>query len=322
MPMAIDLVDFDYVSMWLVENMETQTDDIAFLTSYLFVVGREELIGLLGEAGAKKAQLRINELYAWMHCRCVDDIGKAQLDVLLDDIGTKNTTFGISDAARALHYLRHFAYPETETHRLCVETLRAKLVPHLQDFIRLSLSTSVRQFSFTSDNSNLSLSLAVVNTVTLFLRTLGLLSIQDLKQALGLLRQMYIEEDCGGLSMYNKACVFAHVLLNVQGHCSIKDVSWVFDWLDMWQPLLQAVFQDFSNPHRAMCLDLFAEVITGYRYFNYWTPSRMRYEWFVAAETKRKYVDRSDHVYRYYAHPDFPSDHEALSLYHMTIASR
>merc|ERR1712083_132126 len=79
-------------------------------------------------------------------------------------------------------------------------------------------------------------------------------------------------------------------------------------------------FEDTSNPERAIVLDIIAETLTGYRYFNHWTPSRVRYESFVAGEIGRKYAERSDHVYRYYAHADFPSDHEALSLYHMIMS--
>jgi len=319
-PNDIDYDSSDAVVMWLVYNMATQTDDNAFLTSHLFVVGNQELTGLLGSVGALQAEARIHELHFWKCNAYVKALAETDLDNLLRNFDTRGLSFDISRAAQALHFLRHCACIESEQYKHSFATLQTKLVPNLEQYIRCIVASRARDASEASERSNLSLSLALVNTVTLYLRTLELLGPQDLEQVLGLLQHFY--QECPWLNIYSKTSVLAHVLLNLQGQCPIKHVAWIFDCLDMWQPLLQGAFCDLNNPHRDILLDLAAEVVTGYRYFDHWTPSRMRYEWFVASEAKRKYRDRSDHVYRFYAHADFPSDHEALSLYHMMISSR
>ena len=48
-------------------------------------------------------------------------------------------------------------------------------------------------------------------------------------------------------------------------------------------------------------------------------PRLAKYKAFVQGQVARKYAPGEPFVYRYFAHADLPSDHEAVSLYHMLM---
>lgn len=309
----------DAVVMWLVRNMLERTDNNSFLMSHFFVLGQPDLLRLLGKGGAANTFARMQALHYWQEGVYLQDfVETARRFLAPGNFRSRSTTFAVQDMAQALYYIHYFAPNSLPDDCVrCHEVLRSKLVPRLHEFI--CCSVRCRDPAIPQD-SKLSVALAVVNTVTLFMRLMGLLSRHDLQQVLALFQQLYMEEDIGELDLFGKTSVLAHIVLNVRGQCEFVHVAWIFEYLDSVQPQLQMAFEDESDPRRTIALDLIAEVLTGYRYFNHWTPSRVSYESFVAFEIRRKYAERVDHVYRFYAHADFPSDHEALSLYHMMMS--
>jgi len=311
-------LDWRAVVLWLVHDIEVQTDHNAFLASYFFTIRHPDWTNLLGDISTAKVLRRIEDLHMWQYRICTETIGETELFFTPSDFGRESTTFAIQRVAQALYYLQHFGRVASSQQHRSLYLLRTQLVPHLQQFIRDSLYDSSHYPWATSLVSKVSVALAVVNTVTLFARVLRLLSVQDLQPVLSLLRQMYIVEDCGQLDLYGKAAIIAHIGFNCRGQCAFDHVSWIFDYFDTLQPQLLAAFEDRSNLNRDITLDLVAEIVTCYRYFRHRTSCRTRYETFVKHEVQRKYCGHF--CYRYYAHADFPSDHEAVSLYHMLIS--
>lgn len=313
----------DAVVLWLVRNMKTKTDFNSFLMSKFFVLGQPDLVRLLGKCGAAQTMARVDALHHWQQDTDRQNFAETKMRFLSSgSLGSASTTFAVQGMAQALYYMHYFAQgqlPEQYDH--CCKVLHKYLMPHLHEFISCSVRCWDTETSLVPEAEKLSIALAVVNTFTLFLRSIGMVQAHDLQEVLALFRQLYIVQDSGELGIHGKAAVLSHILLNVRGQCEFADVDWIFVWLESVQPELLCAFEDTNNPSRDIVLDLVAEILTGYRYFNCWSPSRERYETFVAGEIRRKYADRFDWVYRYYAHADFPSDHEALSLYHMMISS-
>lgn len=309
------------VVLWLARDMDERTDDNTFLASYFFAISRPDWTCLLGDDCAARVMERIEELHVWQYHVCAEKIARpARTERVLvpSDFVYESTTFAIQRVAQALYYLRYFGRVASKQLSRSLEELRMQLMPHLQQFIRGGICSSSHYPWATSQDSKLSVALAVVNTVMLFARVLFLMSMQDLEYALAMLRQMYMVEDYGQMDLYSKASIIAHIGLNCQGQCGFVHVAWLFDYFDSLQPQLLASFEDLNNPRRDIILDLVAEIITCYRYFHHHTPHLEHYMAFMRHEVQRKYCGHFS--YRYYAHADLPSDHEAVSLYHMFIS--
>ena len=80
-------------------------------------------------------------------------------------------------------------------------------------------------------------------------------------------------------------------------------------------------WEDSANLNRDILLDLVAEIVSCYHYSRHFTGTGAltKYKAFVQGQVARKYAPGEPFVYRYFAHADLPSDHEAVSLYHMLM---
>ena len=178
--------------------------------------------------------------------------------------------------------------------------------------------------------AKLSVVLAAVNTITLFMRAAGLLDAAQLTRALENLRHAFDTTNHGKLNLYSKIAVLTHIGLNLvdlrgcpdgAASCSLESaqVSWIFSFFDEIEPVLLTAFQDWTNTNRDIILDLVAEIVTCYRYARRRTVALGHYLAFVRREVEHKY-SHTRYRYRFYAHADIASDHEALSLYHAYMA--
>ena len=220
---------------------------------------------------------------------------------------------------------------QQQQQRACRERLLSQLVPHLDAFVLGAVARAAERAAH-EQGAKLGLALAAVNTVTLFARAAGLLDAVQLTRALELLRHAFDATNDGGLNLYSKVAVLTHIgfnLVNLRGcpggagtSCGLasdKRVSWIFAFFDEVEPALLESFDDKHNRNRDITLDLVAEIVTCYRYARRRTAALERYLAFVRREVERKYSSTPFH-YRFYAHADIASDHEALSLYHAYMA--
>jgi hypothetical protein len=202
--------------------------------------------------------------------------------------------------------------------RACREHLAAQLVPHLDAFVLASAARAAERPPH-EQAAKLSVALACVNTVTLFAPATGALDDAQLSRALALLKHTFGARNPGGLNLYSKVAVLTHIGLNCKGRVGLPHLGWIFDFFDAAEPQLLGAFEDWSNTNRDITLDLVAEIVTCYRFSRHATPALRRYVAFVRHEVARKYSGVG-YRFRFYAHADLASDHEAVSLYHAFLA--
>ena len=163
----------------------------------------------------------------------------------------------------------------------------------------------------------LGLCLAVVNSATLFDR--DRLRTEAQRAVVAQVRESFIDADDIGLSMHSKLSVATHVGMNFREQLATRaDCGWLFAFFKAQRRPLLAHFASRGGS-ADITLDLVAEIVTCYHYAGRCPGA---YEQFVIGEVARKYAAShpSQYTYRYFAHVDYPSDHEAISLYHMSLA--
>ena len=344
-------IEWGLVVDWLVHEMAQHTDYSAFFASYLFEEHHHVWTGLVtgGAPAVASVHSHIRRLHAWERANVKEKLrtyaaalvsGAAQP---AGDFSTGQNVFELQKGAQVLYYERYFnsfgqwqgagggdtgqgqcpwatSHSSMQEQHVCHQQVSAQLAPNIAGFIQGGLARAAERPA-SDQPSKVSLVLAVVNTLTLFGRVLGLVDQRGLSFSLALLQRGCGAENHGELNMYSKIVVLAHVGLNIKGQCHFDDVAWIFQYFDDIEGELLAAFDDVANPNRDIILDLVAEVCTCYYYSNHCTDSLSRYLLFVKREVRRKYsagfASSQQGQSTYYAHADLASAHEAVSLYHL-----
>jgi hypothetical protein len=212
-----------------------------------------------------------------------------------------------SDKLQSTYYLIH------HFRALRPAELRPSGSPNYVMRIRRASDLLVQDIDATQPE-RLGLCLAVVNCATLFDR--DRVDSRSMRCIVAAIQRRFIDDDRIGLDMHSKLSVATHVGMNLRTSLADRpDCAWLFTLFEtMHGPLMEHFNRRDSSAD--ITLDLVAEIVTCYYYAN---RRQRAYEQFVHKEVARKYGD-SRFTYRYYAHVDFPSDHEAISLYHMALA--
>ena len=330
-------IDWLPVVTWLVDDMHAQTDFNAFFASYMFEINHNTWTQLLLDAGPHNTRnidavhRRIAELHEYQrdyYANQLPSLLSTYALTALGDFSTEAKINAVQTLAQTLYYTEYFRQyygepaPEPgSTYSLCMDMLREHLEPYIGEMILGSGSTAAQR-AWTDQGSKAGTALAVVNTITLFARVLGLVSDDAVRDLIQQIRTVCVVENHGALNLYSKITVLTHIGLNFRGQIAFEQVAWVFEFFDEIQVEIIQMFDDESNANRDILLDLVAEIITCYNYSRHFTPALANYVAFVGKEVERKYarVAGAQFCYRYYAHADVPSDHESVSLYHMLMS--
>lgn len=306
------------VVAWLVSNLSERDDDNSLFSAHLFRTGRLNWREYVDPAKVDQIQNRLQLLQFVAHnkdsCLLEENTG---MTTVPSNWGDSDNLFLVQRISQALYYKHRGGGTPTQSEFDIMTLLHINLVPRLRQFIdEVSTAESLAD----KPALRFAAAVALVNTVFLFFRTLGFLSQQQLTDALWQVRENYVVRNTGELTEMQKIIVLAHVGMNCMGMAKWADISWLFDYLDSSAQELLQLQGDAESLDRDILLDVVAEVLCCYRYHNYHSRAALMYARFVQQKVGPKYLEDTAYEFRYFADESLPSDHEAISLYHLIVA--
>lgn len=306
------------VVAWLVSNFSERDDDNSLFSAHLFRAGRLNWREYVDPGNIEQIQNRLQLLHIITRNKYSRFLEENDMKTVKLNWGDADSMFLIQRVSQALYYKHRGEHTNTQSELDMMTLLHVNLIPNLGQFIDAVLTAE----SLTDKPAlRFAVSLAVMNTVFLFFRMLGFLSQQQLTDALWQVREHYIVHNTGHLTTTQKTIVLAHVGLNCMGMAKWADISWLFDYLDSTAKELLELQDNAESSERHILLDVVAEVLCCYRYQGYHSRAAVMYAQFVEQKVGPKYVvENRAYEFRYWADEGLPSDHEAISLYHLIAA--
>mmetsp|Transcript_68936 Transcript_68936/g.194431 ORF Transcript_68936/g.194431 Transcript_68936/m.194431 type:complete len:358 (+) Transcript_68936:12-1085(+) len=307
------------VVAWLVSNFSERDDDNSLFSAHLFRSGRLNWREYVDPDEVEDIQNRLQLLEIVTRNNCARFLEDNDMKTVPSNWGDADSMFSIQRVSQALYYKRLTQGELTHTQSECdiMTLLHVNLIPRLGQFVDAVLTA---ESLVDKPDLRFTVFLALMNTVFLFFRILGFLSQQQLTDALRQVREHYIVHNTGHLSTIQKTVVLAHVGLNCMGMAKWADISWLFDYLDSVAQELLQLQDNAESPERHVLLDVVAEVLSCYRYQSYHSHAALLYAQFIEKKVALKYIEDTAYEFRYFADEDLPSDHEAISLYHLIAA--
>ena len=305
------------VVAWLVSNFSDRDDDNALFSAHLFRAGRLNWREYVDTDRVEQIQNRLHLLHIIARNKYSRFLEENDMKTVPPNWGDSDDVFLIQRIAQALYYKHRGEHANTQSELDIMTLLHVNLIPKLAQFIDTVLTAESLD---DKPALRVGVALALMNTVFLFFRVLGFLSQQQLADALQQVRGHYIVHDTGNLATIQKTIVLAHVGLNCMGMAKWADISWLFDYLDSIVLELLELQDDAESPERHILLDVVAEVLCCYRYQGHHSSAALLYARFVEQKVGPKYLGNRAYEFRYWADEALPSDHEAISLYHLIAA--